>query len=91
MTTAFFQTKAENEINKIERIEKEEVIDRHWRIYLDIIGKNGISKLVLRKALPLVNGELKRILNGVCDFDVEVKIDSDNRYKNISYIGGVLK
>lgn len=62
----------------IERIEKEEVIDRHWRIYLDIIGKNGISKLVLRKALPLVNGELKRILNGVCDFDVEVKIDSDN-------------
>jgi DNA repair exonuclease SbcCD ATPase subunit len=45
---------------------------------LDIIGKNGISKLVLRKALPLVNGELKRILNGVCDFDIEVKIDSDN-------------
>ena len=45
---------------------------------MDIIGKNGISKLVLRKALPLVNGELKRILNGVCDFDVEVKIDSDN-------------
>ena len=62
----------------IERIEKEEIIDRNWRIYLDIIGKNGISKLVLRKALPLINGELKRILNGVCDFDVEVKIDSDN-------------
>jgi DNA repair exonuclease SbcCD ATPase subunit len=62
----------------IERIEKEEIIDRNWRIYLDIIGKNGISKLVLRKALPLVNGELKRILNGVCDFDIEVKIDADN-------------
>ena len=65
-------------IETIQRIEKEEIIDRNWRIYLDIIGKNGISKLVLRKALPLVNGELKRILNGVCDFDIEVKIDSDN-------------
>ena len=29
----------------IERIEKEEIIDRNWRIYLDIIGKNGIIRL----------------------------------------------
>lgn len=63
---------------KIKAVEKEAVLIRSWKIYLDIIGKNGISKLVLRKVLPLINGELKRILNGVCDFEVEVRIDNDN-------------
>ena len=62
----------------IKTLEKEEILVRSWKIYLDIIGKNGISKMVLRSCLPLINGELKRILNGVCDFDVEVKIDNDN-------------
>ena len=43
-----------------------------------MIGKDGISKMVLRQTLPLINGELKRLLNGVCDFDVEVVIDERN-------------
>ena len=63
---------------RIATVEKEAILIRSWKIYLDIIGKNGISKMVLRKVLPLINGELKRILDGVCDFDVEVRIDNDN-------------
>ena len=47
----------------------------HWRIYLDIIGKNGITKIVLKNTLPLINGELSQLLNGVCDFNVEVDVD----------------
>ena len=43
-----------------------------------MIGKNGISKMVLRETLPLINGELKRLLSEVCDFDVEVVIDERN-------------
>jgi DNA repair exonuclease SbcCD ATPase subunit len=43
-----------------------------------MVGKNGISKMVLRNALPFINGELKSILNGVCDFYVEVGIDDRN-------------
>ena len=43
-----------------------------------MVGKNGISKLVLRNALPLINGELTRLLNGICDFTVEVDIDDRN-------------
>lgn len=59
-------------------LEKEAKVRRNWEIYLEMIGKNGISKLVLRNTLPLINGELKRLLNGVCDFYVEVTIDDRN-------------
>lgn len=62
----------------IKIIEKEEKLVRNWKIYLDMIGKNGISKMVLRNALPLINGDLKRMLTDVCDFDVEVAIDDHN-------------
>ena len=62
----------------IEVIEKEEKLVASWRLYLDMVGKNGISKIVLRNALPLINGELHRLLSEVCDFDVEVAIDNRN-------------
>lgn len=62
----------------IETIESEEVLVRNWKVYLEMVGKNGISKMVLRSALPLINGELKRLLSDVCDFDVEIVIDSHN-------------
>lgn len=62
----------------ISAIGEEEKLVRNWKVYLDMVGKNGISKMVLRSALPLINGELKRLLSDVCDFDVEVGIDSHN-------------
>ena len=62
----------------IEVIESEEKLVKTWKLYLDMIGKNGISKIVLRNALPMINGELHRLLSDVCDFDVEVSIDNRN-------------
>lgn len=62
----------------IETIEEEESLVRNWKVYLEMVGKNGISKMVLRNALPLINGELKRLLSDVCDFDIEIAIDSHN-------------
>jgi DNA repair exonuclease SbcCD ATPase subunit len=40
-----------------------------------MVGKNGVTKMVLRNTLPIINGELSQMLNGVCDFTVEVAID----------------
>ena len=65
-----------NEI--IKRINEENKLIRHWKIYLDMIGKNGISKMVLRKTLPIINAQLSQLLNDVCDFDVEVAINEKN-------------
>ena len=59
-------------------IEEEEKLVKTWKLYLEMVGKNGVSKMVLRNALPLINGELHRLLSDVCDFDVEVVIDSHN-------------
>ena len=62
----------------IKKLDEEETIVKNWKIYLTLVGKNGISKMVLRETLPLINGELKRLLSEVCDFDVEVVIDERN-------------
>lgn len=62
----------------ISKIEEELKIEKNWKTYLMLIGKDGISKMVLRKALPIINSELNRFLDGVCDFDVEVEINEKN-------------
>lgn len=62
----------------IDIINNEEEIIKSWKIYLELIGKNGISKMVLRTVLPLINGELKHLLSDVCDFTVEIVIDDHN-------------
>ena len=62
----------------ISKIEEELKIEKNWKTYLMLIGKDGISKMVLRKALPIINSELKRFLDDVCDFDVEVEINEKN-------------
>lgn len=62
----------------IEKIKEEEHLVKNWKIYLELVGKNGITKMVLRKTLPIINTKLAQLLNDVCDFSVEVGINSKN-------------
>lgn len=62
----------------IEQIKKEEEIDKIFKVYIDMVGKKGISKLVLRSVLPIINSEVQRLLDGVVDFDVEIFINDKN-------------
>ena len=62
----------------LKRIAEEETLVKNWKIYLDLVGKNGITKMVLRKALPIINAQLVQLLSDVCDFDIEVAINSKN-------------
>jgi DNA repair exonuclease SbcCD ATPase subunit len=43
-----------------------------------MIGKDGISKMVLRNTLPIINSELNRLLGDVTDFRVEVVMNEKN-------------
>ncbi len=43
-----------------------------------MIGKRGISKLIMRSLLPIINAELQRLLNGTTNFDVELNINTKN-------------
>ena len=62
----------------ISQIETEDKKVRDWKIYLQLVGKDGIGKMVLRQALPIINSEMRRLLDGLVDFDVVVEIDEQN-------------
>lgn len=65
-------------LDLIENIKNEVITLKHWKIYLDMVGKNGITKMVLRKSLPIINSQMCSMLNDVCDFDVEININEKN-------------
>ena len=62
----------------IKKLKEEEKIIKNWKIYIQLVGKDGISKMVLRKTLPIINAKLRQLLHDVCDFDVEVTINQKN-------------
>lgn len=73
------QNKRVDEITEtIGKLAEEEVIVRNWNLYQELVGKNGIVKLVLREALPIINNEVGRILEGLCDFEVKLDVDDKN-------------
>ena len=65
----------------IKSIEQEDEINKVFKVYIEMIGKKGISKLVLRSVLPIINGELQRLLEDITDFDVEIFIDDKNEVR----------
>lgn len=62
----------------IAKLLEEEKTIRNWNVYQELVGKNGVIKVVLKRALPLLNNEIKRILDGICDFDIVLEIDDKN-------------
>lgn len=64
--------------NIIEQILKEEEVLKIFEVYGKMIGKNGISKLVLSSVIPIINYELGRLLDETCDFEVELEINDKN-------------
>jgi DNA repair exonuclease SbcCD ATPase subunit len=75
---AYNKKEIETRVNLIKKINEENKVIRHWKIYLDMVGKNGISKMVLRKTLPIINANITRLLSDICDFNVEVAINEKN-------------
>lgn len=73
-----YQEQIENRKIIIDKIKQEEIFVKNWKIYLELVGKNGITKMVLRKTLPIINARLSQLLNDICDFDVEVGINAKN-------------
>lgn len=65
--------------NVIKKLTEEEKLIRLWNCYNELVGKNGIIKLVLKRALPILNNEIERLLNGLCDFEVKLSIDDSNK------------
>jgi len=62
----------------IETIKKENEVEKIFDVYCKMIGKNGIGKLVLRTVIPIINSEIQQMLDGVCDFELELNVNDKN-------------
>jgi DNA repair exonuclease SbcCD ATPase subunit len=62
----------------ITKIKSEEELLGVFKIYLTIYGKNGISKIILKNMVPLINVELYRLLVDSCHFILELNINEKN-------------
>jgi DNA repair exonuclease SbcCD ATPase subunit len=81
----------EENTSLIDTIKKEAEVLRIYDIYHRMIGKNGISKLVLTSVIPIINYELSRLLDDVCDFEIELEINSKNEVEFLIIKSGVSK
>jgi DNA repair exonuclease SbcCD ATPase subunit len=62
----------------IEKIKEESEKEKVFKIYLEIFGKNGITKTILKTMMPFINSELQRLLQDSCYFRMEIKISEKN-------------
>ena len=56
------------------RIKNEEKKLRLYKIYLELFGKKGITKMIMRSMMPVINSELQRLLVDSAEFKLEVRI-----------------
>ena len=59
----------------LEQIDKEKPEIKSWELYRKMIDKDGIQRMVLKNTIPIINAELKNILDDVCDFDVVIEMN----------------
>ena len=52
--------------------------ERIYKIYSEVFGKNGISKLIMKTMMPLINSELQRLLQDSSYFRLEIRISDKN-------------
>lgn len=57
-----------------EEFEREKI----YKIYLEIYGKNGISKMIMKTMMPIINQELQRLLQDSAYFNLEIRINEKN-------------
>jgi len=88
MTNLTYQTQTLNNkivenMTLIQKISEESEREKYYKLYLEVYGKNGISKLIMRTMIPIINSELQRLLEDSCQFKLEVRINDKNEVEFI--------
>ncbi len=60
------------------KIKSEEELSAVFKTYLTVYGKNGISKVIMKNMIPLLNQELYRLLVDSCHFILELNVNDKN-------------
>jgi len=77
------EARIENNNDLISKIADEFSKEKIYKIYLEVFGKNGISKLIMKTMMPIINQELQRLLMDSCYFNLEVRINEKNEVEFI--------
>jgi DNA repair exonuclease SbcCD ATPase subunit len=88
ISTAEYNIKSKNEKivhneNMIVKIGEEEQKDNIYKMYLDAFGKNGLSKVIMKTMMPLINSELQRLMEDSSYFKLEIRINDKNEVEFI--------
>lgn len=78
MNITSMKTKIETNEELIKKIKSEEELGAVFKTYLTIYGKNGISKVIMKNMIPLLNQELYRLLVDSCHFILELNVNDKN-------------
>jgi len=77
------QEKITNNKNLIVKIKEEESKDKIYKMYLESYGKNGVSKIIMKTMMPLINSELQRLMEDSCYFKLEIRINDKSEVEFI--------
>lgn len=72
------ETKISKNTDLITKIGQEFEKEKVYKLYLELFGKNGISKIIMRTMMPVINQELQRLLQDSCYFNLEIRINDKN-------------
>jgi len=77
----------------IKELNKDEIIDKIYKTYIDIYGKNGISKMILATMIPLINSYLHTLLIDTAEFVLELRMDEkgDVNFWMVDSVNGIEK
>jgi len=78
-----YKEKIEQNNIKIKKISEESEKEKIYKTYLEIYGKNGISKMIMKTMMPLINSELQRLLEDSSHFRLEIRINDKNEVEFI--------
>ena len=70
--------KIDNNKKLIVKIKEEEDKERIYKIYMEAFGKNGLSKIIMKTMMPLINSELQRLMEDSCYFKLVININDKN-------------
>ena len=65
-------------MSNIIKISEEQEKEKIHKIYLEVYGKNGISKMIMKTMMPLINSELQRLMEDSSYFKLEIRISDKN-------------
>ena len=78
ITIKNLKEKIEKNNDYIKKIAEEFEREKIYKIYSEIFGKNGISKIIMKTMMPFINSELQRLLMDSCYFRMEIRISDKN-------------